>query len=95
MNTKICTVIGLLVIAQVSLAVERIVPTDASGNLKYNDTHYRVENNRIIPTDAAGNLKYDQTHYRTEGKLTIPTYASGREGKNLGGVGHDKCHQHG
>ena len=62
MKTKSLLLLSTLLLSGSCLAAEQIIPTDAFGNRKWNETQYRVEGNKSIPTDAFGNQKWDQTH---------------------------------
>ena len=77
MKIKSLLLLSTLLTSSACIAVEKIIPTDASGNRQWNQTNYRAEGNKLIPTNAAGNRQWNQTHYRTEGNKVVPTNAAG------------------
>ena len=77
MKIKSLLLLSTLLTSSACFAVEKIIPTDASGNRLWNQTHYRTEGNKIIPTDAFGNRQWKQPNYRVEGNKMIPTDSYG------------------
>ncbi len=77
MKIKSLLLLSTLLTTSTCFAVEKIIPTDASGDRLWNQTNYRAEGNKLIPTDAAGNRQWNQTHYRTEGNKVVPTNSAG------------------